>query len=348
MDFLIVVDQSGKHELRKGLVTVGMVNMHFPASVWDASATLSGYLRWVDPSETLTSSTAAFVRSLYVVPNKEKLMIVFRQPDDYEIVIRNLIVKRVSYHTCNVQGYEDVQLKVTEVKSLLFKVHPKDSKLYQGYESTKEDYEDIAREGQIHYELSLVHPGINKILAGNESLEVGEVTDAQATGTTLLDRSIIHSMLDSAVTMVSKIDFLGMHNFGTQPRLQVEETERLKAIQASLGPVGKSALPLVQAAASKITSGSFVNHAGQGGSSDMGSGNIPVHGVRMNTLAEIVENPDGFRYALGMGGAKVPVNQSQISSRTVMPDDSASQAGAAGTYFRPWSKNATSKGSGFW
>ncbi|KIX01571.1 uncharacterized protein Z518_09297 [Rhinocladiella mackenziei CBS 650.93] len=353
-DFLIMVDQSGNHELRKGIVTVGMVNMHAPAHIWDASATLSGHLKWANPSKMLTKSASSFVNSLYVVPRREKLMIVFRQPNDHEIKIRNLIVRRVSCHRCNLPGYADIQLKVTEAKSLMFKVHPQDKKLWQGYEGPREDYDKLAREGRIHYELSLVHTGINEVLAQNESLEIGELTDGETTGKSLINRAVIRSMLEVAVQMISRIDFVGMRNFGTQERLDMEEEERRRNLEASLGPAGKTVLQaptlLHSGSVSRLHPPASPSHALARANSRLTSANIPVHGVRMNTVAEIVQAPDGSRYARGIGGARVPVAEEVLSSsRTVAPEDSASQVGGPGrtSFYSSWSQGPN-RGAGFW
>ncbi|EXJ78294.1 hypothetical protein A1O3_09455 [Capronia epimyces CBS 606.96] len=362
-DFLILVDESGKHELRKGLVTVGMINMHVPAQIWDASAIISGHLKWFEPPDTLKKSAATFVNSLYVVPAREKLMIVFRQPNDHEVQVRNLIVKRVSYHACNLPGYEDIQLKVVESKSLLFKVHPSDKKLWQGYEGTKEEYEKLSTAGRIHYEMSLVHTGINQVLAQNEDLEIGELTPTETTGRSLVDRAVISSMLDIAVHMLSKIDFIGMQNVGTQARRDAEEEQRRRQLQESLGPKGKSILQaptrIGVASVSRFHPGSLVNNhlsTGAGGGTGGGGSSThiaptvkpPVHGVRMNTIAEVFEDSDG-RYMLGMGGARIPVaGEPQPSSSTVMPDDSASQVGGRPpAFYTTWSTDSH-RGDGFW
>lgn len=377
-DFLILVDSSGNHELRKGLVTVGMVNLHVPAQVWDASAILSGHLKWFEPPEVLKNSAATFLKSLYIVPDREKLMIVFRQPSDHEVQVRNLIVKRVSYHACNLPGYEDIQLKVVESKSLKFKVHSEDKKLWQGYEGAKEEYEQVARNGRVHYEMSIVHRGINQVLALNEELEIGELTPAEATGRSLVGRDAIRSMLDIAVHMISKIDFVGMHNFGTQLRLDAEAEQKRRQLEASLGPQGKSILQtstrIGVAPVSRVHHGSLVSsrplNGGAGTGAGVGSGGLggtggggggggspvattarpPVHGVRMNTLAEVYEDPeDGSHYMLGMGGARIPVaGVPQPSASTVLPDDSASQVGGRPPGFvTPWSNDAA-RDEGFW
>ncbi|EXJ88378.1 hypothetical protein A1O1_05308 [Capronia coronata CBS 617.96] len=363
-DFLILVDESGKHELRKGLVTVGMINMHVPAQIWDASAILSGHLKWFEPPEVLKKSAATFVNSLYIVPEREKLMIVFRQPNDHEVQIRNLIVKRVTFHACNLAGYEDIQLKVVESKSLMFKVHPQDKKLWQGYEGTKEEYEQLSQDGRIHYEMSLVHTGINQVLAQNEELVIGELTPAETTGQSLVDRAAIRSLLDIAVHMLSKIDFVGMHNFGTQLRLDVEEERRRKQLEASLGPKGKSILHaptrIGVPPVSRLHHPNPASHmsgagAGAGGGGFGSASQIattikpPVHGVRLNTVAEVFEDVDGSRYMLGMGGARIPVAEEALpSASTVMPDDSASQVGGRqAKFYAPWSAESP-RIDGFW
>ncbi|KAI1618265.1 hypothetical protein EDD36DRAFT_26111 [Exophiala viscosa] len=366
-EFYVVVDQTGNHELRKGFVTVGTVSIHVPTSIWDASASLSGHLKWVNPPEVLVKSAAEFVKSLYVVPGKEKLMIVFRQPTDHEIKIRNLIVKRVSYHYCNQPGCEDIQLKVVEAKSLLFKVHPQDKNLWQGYEAGKEDYAKHAEEGRTHYELSLVHKGTNQALTANENLELGELTSEETTGKSLLKRPVIRSMLDLALYVVSKIDWMGMHNIGTQRRLDVVAEERNRAITASLGPAAQSRLhvPTLMpntvasryptASVSQMHMGGASGHSRVAGTMQNQPVPMPVPGVRMNTHAEIVQAADGTLYARGMGGAMVPVptpaEDALAGTSTIMPDDSASQIdGRAGrvTYHTAGSRLHSDRGQGFW
>ncbi|KAK5231122.1 hypothetical protein LTR72_000302 [Exophiala xenobiotica] len=357
-DFLIIVDQSGKHELRKGLITVGMTNIYVPECIWDASATLSGHLNWPDPPKSLTNSASAFVDSLYIVPDKEKLRIVFRQPTDHEIKIRNLIVKRVSFHDSNLPGCEDVQLKVVEAKSLFFKHHPQDMNLWQGHEATTEDYAGVAREGRVHYELSLMHKKINHALLENETLEIGELTSEELTGKNLLKKPVIRSLLDVATHMVSKIDFIGMHNRGTLWQLEILEAQRHRDITATMGPAGQTILgrsTIMMPTASATARG---HQPSARGSSLPGANSRvwqePVHGIRTDTVAPIMVDPDGSKWRLGMGGARVPVvdDEPQFGNSTVMPDDSASQAGGLAMGMNgsrmPTTRLAAIKEQGFW
>ncbi|KEF59492.1 uncharacterized protein A1O9_04336, partial [Exophiala aquamarina CBS 119918] len=225
-DFLIAINQKGQYQLHKGSITAGMINIHIPNQIWDASFVLMGNLNWIDPPEVLTKSVNTFVDSLYVLPGREKLMMVFRQPSDHEIEIRNLVVRRVSLHRCNLPGCEELQLKITEVKSLLFKKHPQDNNLWQGYENPHDDHKKLMQEGRVHYEMSLIHTGINVALARNESLEIGELTDPETTGKSLVEIQTITLMLDLVVKMVNRLDFVGMSNIGTLYRRQLQEEER--------------------------------------------------------------------------------------------------------------------------
>lgn len=355
-DFLIIVDQSGKHELRKGLITVGMINIHIPECIWDASATLSGHLNWPDPPKSLTNSASAFVDSLYIVPDKEKLRIVFRQPTDHEIKIRNLIVKRISFHDSNLPDCEDVQLKVVEAKSLFFKHHPQDMNLWQGYEAATEDYTGVAREGRVHYELSIVHKKINHALVENETLEIGELTSEEMTGKNLLKKPVIRSLLDVATRMVGKIDFIGMHNRGTLMQLEILDAQRHRDITATMGPAGKTILGQSTMMPSASTTARGHQPSARGSSLPGANSRVwqePVHGIRTDTVAPIIVDPDGSKWRLGMGGARVPVvdDEPQFGNSTVMPDDSASQAGglAMGPGSRmPSARLAAIKEQGFW
>ncbi|KIW19969.1 hypothetical protein PV08_00544 [Exophiala spinifera] len=341
-DFLIVVDQAGKHELRKGQINVGTVNMHVPESIWDCAATLSGHLNWPDPPETLSNSVTSFVQSLYVPPNKQKLTIVFRQPTDHEINIRNLIVRRVSYHDCNLEGCEDVQLNVVESKSLLFKHHPEDRNLWQGYEAAREEYETVANEGRIHYELSIVHKKVTAALKGNETLEIGERTPPETTGKSILKKSVIRAMLEVAAYMVGKMDFVGYRNVGTLMQLDTQDAQREQDIVATMGPAGPSIVGLGHRGAQSTRTAVVPTtlrghtHGGRGSAvspAHTGAGSRvweePVYGIRANEVAQVFIRPDGSKYRLGMGGAEVPVvedAEEEFGTSTVVPDDSASRA----------------------
>ncbi|KIW23194.1 uncharacterized protein PV07_11414 [Cladophialophora immunda] len=352
-DFQIVIDQSGSYELRKGLVTVGDVNVHVPAQVWDLSATLTGPLKWPDPPETVAQSVSAFVESLYVLPGRNKLQLVFRQPNDQEIQVRNLVVKRDSYHSNNLPDGQDILLKATEAKNLQFRVHPEDKRLWQGYEDPEKAYKDFADGGHIHYEMSLVHNGINDVLAKNKALEIGELTDPETTGKSLLVPPAIRSMLDIAVQTVSKMDFVGLRNYGTQQRLADKARKDLEQLEAILGSKAQTILQFPNIArepshAATSRSPMIKNNSNPAG----GTSVVPQHvpGIRMNTEAQVMVDGLGHRYRLGLGGARIPLVDEEIrsgSGESVIPDDSASQVGAQ-VRSAPIGYKFTERHAGFW
>ena len=329
-DFWIVVDQNGNYELVREAVTTGMVNVHCPNHIWDASFVLSGHLKWLNPPPALQNSISAFVESLYVLPGREKFMMVFRQPSDHEMEIRNMVVKRTSKHGCNMPKCGMLQLQITETKTLLFKKHAEDLNLWQAYESTADDHQRLMDTGRVHYEISVIHSDINKALAQNVDLQFGRLTDEQTTGKSLVKshRDSIYSMLDLVVRMVSKLDFMGLSNIGTQQRnTAAEAAHRLKLTQAAAsrgGPPAPKSMPVQTKDSSSLTQ------------DDHGPATIEVvPGIRTNTRAEIFSNPDGSKYRLGLGGAKIPVYTNQdisafsVTEDSMAPEDSVSQVGGA-------------------
>ena len=354
-EFQIVIDKNGSYELRKGLATVGAINIHVPAQIWDLSASLSGPLKWSDPPEAVAQSVKAFVDSVYLPPSRKHLLLFFRQPKDHEIKVRNLIVKRVSYHTSNQLDGNGTSMKVVEAKNLQFRVHQQDKRLWQAYEVQPEKADDyllkVADGGRIHYEMSLVHRQINEVLAKNKFLEIGELTDAGTTGKSLLDHNTIRSMLDIAVQLVSKIDYVGMWNYGTQKRIAVEAEAHQRELAARLGPRGQTAMQLSRAHGSSMPGGSRLISRGPTGTA-AGATTImqqPLPGVRMNTEAELMIDESGNRYLLGMGGARVPIvgdQEPMDSAASVVPDDSASQVGGRPQLHALY--RSTDKGDGFW
>ena len=347
-DFQILVDEQGGHEILKGQINVGTVNIHVPAQIWDLSASMSAPFQWSDPPETVAQSVDAFCKSLYVMPKRKKLALYFRPPNDREIKIRNLIVKRISYHPCNRSDGKEMSLKVTEARNVQFRVHSQDKSLWMAYEPSfreKGDYvPQLADTGRIHYELSIVHSGINAVLVKNRDLQIGELTDPISTGKALLDRTVIRTMLDVGIQLVSKIDYVGMYNYGTQRRLEEEEQARKAKLLADLGPRART----LHGPGPSVIRESAVAGSIMGRTATATTMIQPIPGVRMNTIAEIAVDDSGNRYYLGMGGAKIPIaggEEPPNSGATVVPDDSASQAGRAPQFA---TGQPSARGQGFW
>ena len=355
--FLLVLDQSGQYELRgSGASVIGLVGIHCPAHVWDACAVMQGNENWTASAE-IKATVVSFVTSIHVLPNRHELVLIFRQPDDNEIMIKNVTMRRVSRHQCLIPGYEDHQLQATEVKMLYTKLHPDDKKLWQAFERS---HINMMQSGFVHYELSVVDRSISAALGGNKFLELGELA-SPSSGKELLSGDRLKKMIDLIAHMISKIDWMGSRNSGTLARAAAASNDQMMRQQQSLGPVARSKLnPLIAASRmdpSRLGGGSAYQMSSVGGSEmHIGRRNIP--GTRADTLGGVYQDEHGY-FARGYGGARVPLGNlnvlGDISEAPLEPDDSASQIGGP-RRVGPSGMGATrgggrthgDKGPGFW
>jgi hypothetical protein len=312
-DFWIVVDATGTYSVRKSILTIGSVNLHFPAHIWDARAVLYGTADFCEPDEEIAMVVASFMETVYV-PAQKSLSITYRQPAENEMTVRSVTVKRTSLHSCHLMDRHDVQLQITEVKTLFHRFHLKDKKLSQFFEK---EYQEMLDEDRIHYEVSLIHKSINDALKQNRKLEIGALTNEITTGKSLLKSHIIQIMLDLVSHVVSKIDWAGVHNNGTLLRLMQEQSHLQARVANTILP-GTQTAPTLTGLTS-VAGGRAVRS------------NVP--GVRMNTMAEIGIDEDNNPVFIGYGGAKIPMGPIQeeelnVSATEVVPNDSASNIGA--------------------
>lgn len=211
-------------------------------------------------------------------------------------------MKRKSVHSCNLPGKSDFQLHITEVQTLYHQFHKDDKKLAQGF---VKDYPQMINDGRLHYEFSLVHERVNKILETNADLELGELAHSW-TESDIFSKEDMRSMVDLTRLFVSKIDGVGSQNIGTLLRKDVEKMIEEK--QLAPDPVAISS-----AALSRLNPGATTH----------------IPGVRGGKAEIVWEN--GQPYAYGYGGALVPlVDRPPSGSDDGVPDDSASQAGPVG------------------
>jgi hypothetical protein len=239
--------------------------------------------------------------SLYIPPGLKKILITYRLPGA-NMTVRNLVMKRKSVHSCNLRGKSDFQLEITEVQTLYHQFHKDDKKLAQGF---VKDYSQMINDGRLHYEVSLVHKGINELLEQNADIELGELTRTWTEATILSDEDM-RSIVDLTTLVVSKIDGIGSKNIGTLFRRDVERMEGERQLTLDPGPISVAAM-------SRLNPGATSHIPG-------------VRGGRADIVWE-----DGRLYAYGYGGAFVPIpDQRGSGSDDVVPDDSASQVGPTG------------------
>lgn len=340
-EFWIVVDANGKYRVRKNISTIGNVNLHYPAHIWDARAVLHGTADFCEPDEEIAMVVSSFMKTVYV-PAQEKLSITYRQPAENEMTVRSVAVKRTSLHGCHMMDCQDMQLQVTEVKTLVHRFHTKDKKLSQSFEK---EYQEMFDADRIHYEISFIHTGINESLKQNQKLEIGALTNEVTTGMALLKSRTLQSMLDLVSHVVSKIDWAGVRNNGTLVRL-MQEQENLHARVTNTVLPGTKTTPLTGTGLVSTAGGKALRST--------------VPGVRMNTLAEIGVDEDNKPVFIGYGGAKIPMDpideaELTVSASEVVPNDSASNIGATTGMLKAASASAAharglsvQRGPGFW
>ena len=125
-------------------------------------------------------------------------------------------------------------------------------------------------------------------------------------------------MIDLTTHMAGHIDWMGAQNTGTLPRLQVAAERQLATLNGSI--IGS------RMQSSRLNPN---NRAPRGASMINGAAGVPgiVHGIRMNTIAEVREEPEtGEKYLVGLANARVPY-LGDGSMSPIGPDDSASQIG---------------------
>jgi hypothetical protein len=81
----------------------------------------------------------------------------------------------------------------------------------------------MINDGRLHYEVSLVHKGINELLEQNADIELGELTHAW-TEARISSEEDMRSIVDLTTFVVSKIDGIRSKNIGT---LFMRDMERI-------------------------------------------------------------------------------------------------------------------------
>ncbi|RMZ79372.1 hypothetical protein DV738_g3367, partial [Chaetothyriales sp. CBS 135597] len=374
LDFWLVVNEDGSYSVRNERTTIGMVAMHYPVRVWDAAAVLKGQEIWEQPPQAIADAIEELVNSIYILPGRRQLALTFRQPKNLEITVRKVVLKRISMHQCGIFDCEHLYLQVSEVKALATKIHPNDRRLWQAFEK---EYHEMVIDNAVHYKLSIVDDIINDGFEANKELEVGELTSASCTGAKLLKDESISKLIELTALMLSKMDWVGAGNTGTQLRWAMDQQKQARQQQQSLPPTARSRMQqsILPASLAASRVGGSMLAGGSGDYTYVGMADIP--GPRAKTNAPVYVDSGGNWFALGMGGAYVPIPDAARSDMVwqggvglstigeeVGPDDSASQYGFQGGVRAPpglsrWGVASSidrsrgpgygqSKGPGFW
>lgn len=177
----IVIDETGNFSIKLPATQVGKVNIHFPGSIWDACAVVSGVNQFVPGSDPeLDAAIKHFIDSFYVEPGRTLVCCWASIPEGKMFEIEKVFMKRWTRHryirpepdTIFDDG-QDLFLQVTEVQSLATGLSSSNDTTVRARALPAQTMIDEDRQW---YEVSLVSPAIETVLSSNTSLEVGERT----------------------------------------------------------------------------------------------------------------------------------------------------------------------------
>ena len=297
-DFKLVFDAKGKYEIERPFRKIAQVNLHVPGQIWDGAGMLTGSTKFGE-EPALEAAADELAKSVFIPEGRKEIEISYRLPSSNEFAVKRIVMRRISRHVCAMLDKHDVQLQITEVQRLF--VERRAGGRYLAYASK---YEKMVQQMMIHFEVSLLSESIERAMSANANMAVGDVTTAW-TEDSLLQKWRTKALLEVTHMVLSKIDGVGFHNVGSAVFFLGQESVLAGGSAVAIGsaaqnqPVTKLASQNVQAV-------------------------INVPGVRGG-----VAQPASQGYALGYGGARIPI-PGLGEAEAVVPDDSASQAPPTG------------------
>lgn len=296
-DFKLVFDLKGNHEIERPFRKIAQVNLHVPGQIWDAAGMLTGSTQFAE-EQALKDAADELAKSIFIPAGRKEIEISYRLPSSNEFAVKRVVMRRVSRHQCDMMERQDVQLQITEVQRLFVERRP--GGRYLAFVSK---YENMVQQMMIHFEMSLLSERIEQALSANAELTVGEITTAW-TEDSLLQKSSTTALVEVMHMVVSKMDGVGSHNVGS-----------------AVFFLGRDS---VLAGGSAVAIGSAVQNPTTKQATHNAQAVINVPGVRGG-----VAQPVSKGYALGYGGARIPI-PGLAEADAVLPDDSASQVPASG------------------
>lgn len=346
-EFTIHLNLDGTYSSSKDSFVLQQVGLHCPGRTWDACAVLSGIPIWHDVPEGLRESITEMIASVHMRAGYH-IDLFFRTPFNNSLMVREVIVKRTSKHSSQLVDEEHLRLKIVESKILYMTGHKQDKRLTRCLEK---DHETMAQDDRVHFEVSLVSSIVDDSFEKNRTLQVGEMALADKSQPSALNYDRALCITRAALRLVDKIDWVGGYNNGTVVQRQYvkikKEEEMARCIPPSM--LGHSFIRPVHAPTGLTVAGprSVGGARTMVGSTFSGTAPMSVQGIRSGTQAQIVTDERGNFFRIGLGGARIPLNfqeEASFAGDAVVPDDSASQVGAA----RQGLRRVDERPEGFW
>ncbi|KAM5442979.1 hypothetical protein MferCBS31731_001853 [Microsporum ferrugineum] len=184
-NIVIVVNEDGAVGVNRPDVVLGATNIHFPLNIWDLRATIKGSQEYsAAPESEILKTVKCMVDNLYIPPNRSRVIIFTRVPEDSALRITKILMRRTTRHKY-VGKYildrsesnceQPVFLQVTEMQRLISGNTPADKNAIRVRSISSEEMVDDSR---LWFEASIVSPAIDEVLKANKNLTVGERVDS--------------------------------------------------------------------------------------------------------------------------------------------------------------------------
>ncbi|KAF3898292.1 hypothetical protein GTR04_0079 [Trichophyton interdigitale] len=191
-DIVIVIDESGAVTINRPEFVLGAANIHFPLNIWDLRATVKGTQEYIAAPESGIAETVKYiVDNLYIPPDRTRVILFTRVPEDSALRITKILMKRTTRHKY-VGKYvldnsepsgsnceQPVFLQITEVQRLISGNNPMDKNAIRVRSIGSEAMVEGSR---LWFEVSIVSPAIEEVLKANKNLAVGERVDSWRSG----------------------------------------------------------------------------------------------------------------------------------------------------------------------
>ncbi|EGD85755.1 hypothetical protein H112_06676 [Trichophyton rubrum D6] len=187
-DIVIVIDESGAVTINRPEFVLGAANIHFPLNIWDLRVTVKGTQEYIAaPESGIADTVKCIVDNLYVPPDRTRVILFTRVPEDSALRITKILMKRTTRHkyvgkyvleNSEPSGSDCEQplfLQITEVQRLISGNNPMDKNAIRVRSIGSEAMVEGSR---LWFEASIVSPAIEKVLQANKNLTVGERVDS--------------------------------------------------------------------------------------------------------------------------------------------------------------------------
>lgn len=183
-DIVIVIDESGAVTINRPEFVLGAANIHFPLNIWDLRATVKGTQEYIAaPESGIAETVKCIVDNLYIPPDRTRVILFTRVPEDSALRITKILMKRTTRHKYTGKYVLDnsepsdsnceqpVFLQITEVQRLISGNNPMDKNAIRVRSIGSEAMVEGSR---LWFEASIVSPAIEEVLEANKNLTIGE------------------------------------------------------------------------------------------------------------------------------------------------------------------------------